>query len=189
MKLGPVAVQLLYLLSVCCQIPISVIAQRLSKRIGRCQMTVVFKWIGITLFIAMILSYKINLPTVITCIFWIGRTSCMNGTSALTKSIIMDEVPKRERAKWAAMESVNMFSWSGSAAVGGILVEEEGMIFNFCVTSVLQLLATFPLLILFGKVRNEGEAAVAVAEPAAVNDRQESASSREALPQGIIDSK
>mmetsp|Transcript_17540 Transcript_17540/g.38107 ORF Transcript_17540/g.38107 Transcript_17540/m.38107 type:complete len:553 (-) Transcript_17540:33-1691(-) len=156
LELGPVIVQVLFLLSVGLQVPISVFAQWGAKHIGRCEMTVVFKWIGIALFISMIVSFKLKLPVAVTCIFWIGRTACMNGTSALTKSIIMDEVPKKERARWAALESVNMFSWSGSAALGGVLVKVEGILFNFCVTSALQLVATIPLMALFGKVRDEG---------------------------------
>lgn len=155
-ELGPVVVQVLFLLSVGVQIPISMVAQRGAKVIGRCEMTVAFKWVGIVLFVSMILSYKADLPAAITCIFWVFRTGSMNATSALTKSIIMDEVPKNERARWAALESVNMFSWSGSAFLGGVLVKEEGIIFNFCVTSALQLFATIPLITLFGKVRNEG---------------------------------
>ena len=60
----------------------------------------------------------------------------------------MDNVPKEERGKWASLESVNMFSWSGSAALGGILVERKGILFNFCFTAVLQLIARGPLLLL-----------------------------------------
>ena len=156
LELGPVIVQVLFLVSVGLQVPISILAQRGAKRIGRCKMTVVIKWIGVLFFVCMIVSFKIKLPIAATCVLWIGRTACMNGTSALTKSIIMDEVPKKERARWAALESVNMFSWSGSAALGGVLVKEEGILFNFCITSALQLVATIPLIALFGKVREEG---------------------------------
>jgi len=60
----------------------------------------------------------------------------------------MDHVPKEERAKWASLESVSMVSWSGSAALGGILVESKGILFNFCFTAFLQFLATGPLLLL-----------------------------------------
>lgn len=81
----------------------------------------------------------------------------MNSCSALTKSIIMDAVPQCERGKWSALESVNMFSWSGSAFLGGILVGEEGIIFNFICTSVLQVFATLPLLYLCRKVPAEGD--------------------------------
>ena len=157
LRLSPVLAQILYFFSVVCQIPLSIVAQRGAKRIGRCQMTVLLKWTGVACFVAMILSYIYRLSSVLISILWVSRTSFMNSCSALTKSIIMDSVPQRERGQWSALESVNMFSWSGSAFLGGILVGEEGILFNFCITSALQLIATIPLILLFGKVQAEGE--------------------------------
>jgi len=155
LKLSPTTVQILFFFSVIGQIPLSVIAQRGAKRIGRCQMTVLFKWIGVLCFVSMIIAYRYRLSNVLISIFWIARTGFMNSCSALTKSIIMDSVPQRERGQWSALESVNMFSWSGSAFLGGILVGEEGILFNFCVTSALQLVASLPLVLLFRKVPAE----------------------------------
>lgn len=37
----------------------------------------------------------------------------------LTKSVLNDYVSKANRAKWNSLESINVFSWSGSAALGG----------------------------------------------------------------------
>eukprot|EP00563_Minutocellus_polymorphus_P019910 CAMPEP_0197716222 /NCGR_PEP_ID=MMETSP1434-20131217/1183_1 /TAXON_ID=265543 /ORGANISM="Minutocellus polymorphus, Strain CCMP3303" /LENGTH=362 /DNA_ID=CAMNT_0043300545 /DNA_START=15 /DNA_END=1100 /DNA_ORIENTATION=- len=44
LQLSPVLVQILFFFSVVGQIPLSIVAQRGAKRIGRCQMTVLFKW-------------------------------------------------------------------------------------------------------------------------------------------------
>ena len=41
-----------------------------------------------------------------------------------------------------------MFSWSGSAALGGILVSFDGLLFNFSVTATMQFLATIPVIAL-----------------------------------------
>lgn len=38
----------------------------------------------------------------------------------------MDHVPSQERAKWSALESINIFGWCGSAALGGTLVRLFG---------------------------------------------------------------
>ena len=127
-----------------------------SQRVGRCKMTVVFKWIGIACMLVMIGSYVFHFPTWCVCFFYLLRTSFMNATSALTKSVLMDAVPKSERAKWSALESVNMFSWSGSAAIGGLLVGYKGIIFNFFVTGSVQFLATLPLVLLFSIEGREG---------------------------------
>ena len=157
LRLNPVIVQILFFSSVVCQIPLSIVAQRGAKRIGRCQMTVLFKWIGVLCFVSMILSYRYRLSNVLISILWIGRTSLMNSCSALTKSIIMDAVPQCERGKWSALESVNMFSWSGSAFLGGILVGEEGIIFNFTLTCCMQAIAILPLLYISRMVPAEGD--------------------------------
>ena len=52
---------------------------------------------------------------------YLVRTWLMNCTAGLTKSVLNDYVPKRHRAKWNSLESLNVFSWSGSAALGGLL--------------------------------------------------------------------
>jgi len=64
----------------------------------------------------------------------------------------MDAVPKGERAKWSAMESVNMFGWAGSAALGGYLVDWKGIEFNFYLTAALQFVSTTPFWFILGKV-------------------------------------
>ena len=68
----------------------------------------------------------------------------------------MDNVPPSERGRWAALESLNMFSWSGSAALGGYLVGWIGMVPLFCMTAGIQFLGTFPLVRLSMEEKLEG---------------------------------
>ena len=155
LQLSPVAVQVVYLINPILQVFVRKKAQVLAKTYGRCRVTVALKWIGISLMIAMVFLYKLGAPRILVCLVLILRTCFMNSPSSLTKSILMDHVPKEERAKWASLESVSMVSWSGSAALGGILVDSEGILFNFLCTAFLQFLATGPLLLLsFYDVRN-----------------------------------
>ena len=156
LNLTPVAVQLLYIISPLAQALLMHAGQIWARRIGRCKMAVVFKWIGVGCMMVMVALYVCHLPTWSVCIFYLLRTSFMNATNALTKSALMDAVPKNERGKWAALESVNMFSWSGSAFLGGLLVGYKGIIFNFLVTGSIQLLATLPLVLLFSREGSEG---------------------------------
>ena len=101
----------------------------------------------------------------IICVVYVLRTGLMNSTTPLTKSILMDNVPTQERGRWSALESVNMFSWSGSAALGGILVSFDGLLFNFSVTATMQFMATMPVIALMvaapvdrlGSDRNDGD--------------------------------
>jgi MFS family permease len=160
LHINPVHVQIFYMITPLVQASLMKVAQILAQRYGRCRMAVAFKWTGITLMLAMIVSYTRGLPVWTTCMILLFRTAFMNATSALTKSVLMDHVVKEERAKWSALESLNRFSWSGSAVLGGFLVDYRGIVFNFCVTAGLQFIATMPLLVLsmFRKsVRGEEE--------------------------------
>eukprot|EP00978_Attheya_sp_CCMP212_P002231 scaffold4582_cov56-Attheya_sp.AAC.5 len=155
MKLSPMVVQILYIASPLTQTVLSKVAHWGGRRLGRCQMAVMYKYIGISFLACMIGAHVGGLPRAFVCVLFVARTSFMNSTGALTKSVLMDAVPRHERGKWSALESVNMFSWSGSAALGGILVGMEGILFNFCITGSLQVLATVPLLFLFCRVPSE----------------------------------
>lgn len=157
LKLDPVMVQVLYIVAPAVQIGLQKYAQRLGDIYGRCRATVWLKWIGIVLMFSMAAAYKNGLSRWVVCTLFVLRTAFMNAPAALTKSVLMDSVPKAERAKWASLESVNMFSWSGSAFLGGILVQHFGILFNFSATAGLQFLATLPLLLLSFYGRDTGD--------------------------------
>ena len=73
----------------------------------------------------------------------------MNAVYPLRKSVLMDYVDKDRRAKWASLESLTSFGWSGSAVLGGYLVEYHGYDACFFVTATSQLvslLIRLPLL-------------------------------------------
>jgi hypothetical protein len=149
LKLSPVMVQVLYVVSPLLQATIMRKAQVIAKSYGRCHVAVAFKWMGLTFMLLMVSAYVCNLPTWSVCILYILRTAFMNATGGLTKSVLMDNVPQEERGKWAALESVNMFSWSGSAFLGGVLVGRVGLIPLFLVTASVQWTATLALVALF----------------------------------------
>jgi len=129
---GPVMVQSLYTV---CPLATSLGArgaQLLSKKLGRGYTKLLVKGLGISLLVLICVLESRLLPRwgfSPTQSFWVLapifvlRTALMNSPKALTRSIIMDSVPKEHRAKWSALESVNTATWSGSAVIGGILVD------------------------------------------------------------------
>jgi MFS family permease len=155
LQLSPRLVQVLFLSSTICMAIMQKITLKVASKFGRLQATLCMKWLGASLMISMIISYLNHAPTYLVCIFWVSRTAIMNSTSAITRSILMDAVPKNERAKWSSLDNLTMFGWSGSAAIGGYLVDYEGIIFNFSLTVCFQLVATIPFLFLFGRVQRE----------------------------------
>jgi len=148
LKLSPVQVQVLYIVAPLLQACLMKSGQFFSQRYGRCLITIIHKWSGITCMVLLVLFSHWKFPAWIICVVYVLRTAFMNSTSPLTRSILMDNVKTSERGRWSALESVNMFSWSGSAVFGGFLVSFDGLLFNFSVTATMQFLATIPVLAL-----------------------------------------
>ena len=57
------------------------------------------------------------------------------------KSILNDYVKKEERGFWNALESITRVGWSGSAMVGGVIVNRFGFGWSFGLTAGMQALA------------------------------------------------
>jgi len=148
LSLSPVAVQLVYVITPVGLASFMFMAQKVGKRFGRIRTTVAFKWTGIALMLLMVSAYTHHMPTWFVCALYIFRTAFMNSCSPLTRSVLMDNVPSDERGKWAALESVNMFSWSGSAALGGVLVHIVGILTLFRITALTQFLSSLFLVLL-----------------------------------------
>ena len=133
--LSPIKVQVIYVLAptgiACC----AFVAQKLSKRIGRVWVTVCTKVCACILLAVMT---KVNDGPLIIVLYLL-RTWLANCCSGLTRSILNDYVRKEERARWNAAESINRFGWSGSAVLGGHLVDRYGYRFTFLITAGLQL--------------------------------------------------
>ena len=54
----------------------------------------------------------------------------------------------QKRALWSAADNVRTFSWSGSAALGGLLIAAIGYRGTFIVTSAIKVLSMVPLALL-----------------------------------------
>jgi predicted MFS family arabinose efflux permease len=133
-------------------------SQTLSKTFGRCHVTVLFRWTGILLMLSMVSAYSLfHAPVWLVCILYVFRTGFMNSCGALTRSMLMDHVPSHERGKWSSLESVNSFSWSGSAALGGILVRMFGIQPLFVVTALVQFISSLIVLSIFPADSSEGQ--------------------------------
>ncbi len=152
LELSPRLVQILFLSSTLGMAMFGQVTQKLSEKFGRLPIVITAKLIGISLMVTMVATYQLNAPVWLVSTIWVLRTAIINSTGALTRSILMDYVPSSERAKWSALESVNFFGWSGSAAFGGYLVDWVGIEVNFYVTALVSFLATVPLMRLVGKV-------------------------------------
>lgn len=167
LNLHPTQVQFLYIVAPLGQIVAAHYVQKASKKYGLLEPAVMCRLTGVFFMFAMMYTYDHmnNMPfgltpstsVWLTCLLYVFRTIFMNCTSGLTKGVLMDSVPREERGKWSALESFNTASWSGSSFVGGILVGMYGISVNFYVTSIMQLIATIPLMLLFNRVSQDRE--------------------------------
>lgn len=70
----------------------------------------------------------------------------------LPTAVLMDFVPRQYRGKVNAVDSIRTFSWSGSAALGGFLIERIGFRRTFLVTAGIKTAVLVPLFFLLAYV-------------------------------------
>jgi MFS family permease len=61
----------------------------------------------------------------------------MRCSQPLRRSVLMDFVKREVRARWNALEGISVFSYSGSAVVGGYLVDQYDYRTCFFITSLV----------------------------------------------------
>jgi hypothetical protein len=92
---------------------------------GRVQAMLLYSVAGVSLLYSMVFfkSYLDQHPILLVPIYILCR-SLMDGSAPVQESILMDFVPKQERARWKTIDSVTSFGWCGSAAFGGWLADK-----------------------------------------------------------------
>ena len=122
--------------------------QLLSRPLGRLGAAFATKLVGVGLLVVMALMKPLwTNPWAISPVF-LARTALMNCGAPLIKSVAMDFVPKKRRGKWNALDSVTQFGWSGSAALGGVLLERFGFSVVFFATAAAQLVGNLPYILI-----------------------------------------
>ncbi len=129
------------------------IAQKFSKNKGRAQMIFAVQGLA-TVCLAIITFY----PSIWILIpVFILRGSLMNSAQPLSRSILMDVVPKKNRGKWNSLETLawGLF-WNFSAAIGGYLIgDNNNFRRNFIVTTCIYVIGTLLITLLFPIVIRE----------------------------------
>ena len=122
LHLSPYEIQWIYLFSNLLLSWTSRLGQYSGIRIGRLETSIIMKIIGSCSMFGMVACYRDGpeQPQILLLVtLYLIRTSSVMGTGALTRSVLMDHVPKNERSRWNSVEAVTNFSWAGSAVLGG----------------------------------------------------------------------
>ena len=126
------------------------LCERLASRIGRVQSSMLFSLSGVACLFS--LAYLESLPLVV--LVFILRGALQNSIYPIDRSIIMDFVPSDQRGRWSAIESISAMTWSGSAVIGGWLMDSHDYRYTFVITAWIYLVACMmriPLLFLVPK--------------------------------------
>lgn len=152
-KLQPISVQLIMGFTSIATGLASLIAQRFSVWRGRAIMIFIVQSLA-TLCLFVISFYP---PIWILVPFFIARGALMNASQPLSRSILMDVVPKKHRGKINSLEAIawGLF-WNFSAVVGGFLIGSNND-FRLCflVTTGLYVVGTLPILFLSPLISKE----------------------------------
>ncbi|MHA1746550.1 MAG: MFS transporter [Promethearchaeota archaeon] len=151
--LSPINVQIIFGLTSIATGLSGLLAQKLSRGSGRPQIIFLSQAIA-TVCLGIIATYP---PLWILIVIFILRGSFMNAAQPLSRSILMDIVPKNKRGIWNSLEALawGLF-WNVSAVVGGYLIgPANNFRLNFLVTTGIYVVGTLPIILLFKSVAHE----------------------------------
>ncbi|MGC9779899.1 MAG: MFS transporter [Candidatus Heimdallarchaeota archaeon] len=135
---------------------LAVVSQKLSLKLGRVQTIFTVQFIAT----ACLLVIVIYPPLGVLIPIFIARGAFMNAAQPLSRSILMDIIPKKQRGKWNSIEAIawGLF-WNVSAFIGGFLVGDNNNFFLcFIITTFVYILGLVPTIILMPLVGKEREA-------------------------------
>ena len=130
----PVAVQLVIGSGLLLTAAATWLAQRVSRRRGRGELIVIVQALAIVCLVGMA-AYPV---AAIAVPLFLARGALMNAATPLSRTIVMDYVPRRRRAVWSSLQTIawGLF-WNVSAMVGGFLVGQDNFRRVFLVTAVV----------------------------------------------------
>lgn len=141
-----------------------IFAQRMIRILGRIGSMFFTQGLAIICLLGLVVNLVLyqsalittEMSVVLLVIFYISRNALMNASGPVSRSIVMDIVPMKSRAKWNSLETLawGMF-WSVSASIGGFIIDRFGFLYVFLFTATLYTIATLMLLSIKNRVPKE----------------------------------
>ena len=151
--LSPVALSLLWAAVPALIAGVGLVLLPISKRFGRAPAALFANTLGTGCLFSLWLALKLPVPAV--CALYLVRSGAMNGSAAVQRGLLMDVVPKALRGRWSAMEALTGFTWTGSALLGGWLVQGGSYTASFFYTALIYCAALIVFLPLLPLTRGE----------------------------------
>lgn len=160
---------------------LGLVSQKISLRLGRVQTIFLVQFIA-TFCLLIIAIYP---PFAVLVPFFILRGSFMNAGQPLSRSILMDVIPKKRRGIWNSIEAIawGLF-WNASAVIGGFIVGANNN-FNLCfiITTFIYIVGMIPVILMMPLVGKEREAK----DQDEVIDSSKLVDSKSAMSDSLID--
>ncbi|RHY07267.1 hypothetical protein DYB25_007960 [Aphanomyces astaci] len=147
--LTPSQVNILYFVQPLLIVVLSYITQRLSTRTGTIETVVVTRIFSTLCLGAMAFVTPLSLEIGLFLLRGFMRCS-----EPLRTSLMMDYVPQHLRGRWNSLEGLTQFTYSGSAVVGGYLIERQGYRLCFFITAVIYVVGVAIECLLVPIIRN-----------------------------------
>ena len=145
---SPIQLSWVYLIMPLCTASFAMLLKQAKRLIGRGWVIVLSKALGIGALYTMVFFDQECAKPLIMSIIFVFRTAIMNSATGIKRSILMDAVPKASRVRWNSLESMTRMTWSGSAVLGGYLVDRFGYRYCFFVTAIVYSVSSTPFLYL-----------------------------------------
>jgi len=137
--LQPIAVQLIMGIGLLTTALFTLLAQRLSRFIGRPLTILVVQGFSISALVWLAFYPAIWLLVPL----FVLRGALMNAANPLSRSIVMDHVPKKNRGVWSGLQTVAFgLFWNASAMAGGFLIGEDNFRLCFLITAGIYVLGS-----------------------------------------------
>lgn len=140
--MSPGRVQVLYALIPVGKVALSTIPPRLAAVYGRLETILVFWGVSVVLFgtIPAFESFYQGHHGLLMAVY-IAKRSFGGAIGPLEETLLIDVVPKSQRARWLTFDSVLGLAGTVAAIVGGYIVEKWGYRMGFTISVVIQLMA------------------------------------------------
>lgn len=138
--LSPTQVQLIYVVEPLIIALFSSFSTPASAWFGRVQTILILSSSGVACLLAIVWAFDSYFASHVVPLIglYLLNTAFMDCTEPLEESILMDFVPKRQRARWKSLESIAGFGWCGSAAIGGFIIDRWSFTHALGATAALQ---------------------------------------------------
>ncbi|ETV66837.1 hypothetical protein, variant 3 [Aphanomyces astaci] len=150
-NLTPSQVNLLWVAQPLLVVVLSLVCQRCATWCGDIETIVATRFFATGCLALM--TYATPLSLVVA--LFLMRSGFMRCSEPLRTSLLMDYVPQHLRGRWNALEGLTMFTYSGSAMVGGYLIEHHGYRYCFLITAAIYGIGLLAELLLLPIIRND----------------------------------